>query len=85
MVDGCTIYDPAIYGLRVALGDERRSRPVEMLDLTYCSGDRDMRTHADTLMERVQPRKIRISAKKIEYLGLRSSHFAVLLFLTSTS
>ncbi|KAG2615400.1 hypothetical protein PVAP13_3NG060200 [Panicum virgatum] len=61
MVDGCTIYEAAIYGLRVALGDERRSRPVEMLDLTYCSGDRDMRTHADNLMERVQPHRIRIS------------------------
>ncbi|RLN27912.1 hypothetical protein C2845_PM05G07820 [Panicum miliaceum] len=60
MVDGCTIYDPAIYGLRLALGDERRSRPVETLDLT-CSVDRDMRAHADNLMKRVKPRKIRIS------------------------
>jgi len=61
MVDGCTIYDPAIYGLRILLGDERRSRPVETLDLTYCSGHRDMRTHANSLMELVKPRKIRIT------------------------
>ncbi|OEL20224.1 putative calcium-binding protein CML28 [Dichanthelium oligosanthes] len=63
MIDGCTLYDPAIYGLLVALG-ERRSRPVETLDLTYSAVDRDMRAHADNLMERVQPHKIRISISR---------------------
>jgi hypothetical protein len=61
MIDGCTIYNPIIYGLRIALGDKKRSRPVEMLNLTYCVVDRDMRRHTANLMERVQPYNIRIS------------------------
>ncbi|KAL6642407.1 hypothetical protein ACP70R_020588 [Stipagrostis hirtigluma subsp. patula] len=74
MVDGCTLYDPDIYGLRVALGD-KRTRPVETLSLAYWAGHRDMREHADTLMEKVQPHKIRISLSLNRGAGVLDAFF----------